>query len=218
MSTNPVVLADVVDSRSIQEFRTLRDRRLAELSHRHREHGVTLASYAVTSWDEFQNVCAAPRDLPRMIWDLRCAFRPHSLWIAVGFGEIDWRPQENEPLNLSATGEAFEHARRAMAILEQEGSAKYTRLTAFSGSDPLIVDLLDITYRLHDTLIQKITERQWETILAQQQTGHREETAARLGIDESTVSRNLKRAYWWQIQDTLELLPKALDCLHQNVQ
>lgn len=215
MRTHCVILADVVASRSIDEFRSIRDDRLTRLSTDHRGRGLVATDYAVTSWDEFQNVVDRPAHLPRVIWDLRCAFHPLSLWIGVGFGTIEEMPRNGEPLNVGATGEAFERARQAMDHLKDRGAAKYPLLTAFAGADPLPVEMLEVAYRLHDTLIRKITDRQWETILVQRETQSSTETARRLEIDESTVSRNLRRGSWWQIQDTLDRLPKILEKLYK---
>jgi len=45
-------------------------------------------------------------------------------------------------------------------------------------------------------LVLKITERQWETIQEFHDTPTLEQTAKRLKLDNSTVSRNLKRGYY----------------------
>jgi len=58
---------------------------------------------------------------------------------------------------------------------------------------------------LHDTLVLKITARQWETIEEFLDTPTLEQTAKRLKLDPSTVSRNLKRGYYWQLAETVHV-------------
>ena len=53
-------------------------------------------------------------------------------------------------------------------------------------------------------LVLKITERQWETIQEFHDTPTLEKTAKRLKLDDSTVSRNLKRGYYWQLTETVK--------------
>jgi transcriptional regulator with XRE-family HTH domain len=37
-----------------------------------------------------------------------------------------------------------------------------------------------------------------------------EDIAAKLGVDASTVSRNLRRGYYWQMQETSDRIPALL--------
>jgi DNA-binding MarR family transcriptional regulator len=64
---------------------------------------------------------------------------------------------------------------------------------------------INLIYGLHDTLVLKITTRQWETIGAFLGTPTLEQTAKRLKLDPSTVSRNLKRGYYWQVSETVHV-------------
>jgi hypothetical protein len=62
---------------------------------------------------------------------------------------------------------------------------------------------VNFVYGLHDTLVQRITNKQWETINVQVEEGQQERTARRLRLNVSTVSRNLQRGFFWQMQDTI---------------
>ena len=64
-------------------------------------------------------------------------------------------------------------------------------------------DLIGNTvYQLHDSLLQRISATQWQTINVLMETSDQERAAKKLGRDKSTVSRNLRRGFWWQIQET----------------
>jgi hypothetical protein len=211
-----VLLADIVHSREIQDFREWRDRRLDDLSRLHREENLISVDYAVTAWDEFQTLLPRTPVIPRIVRELRMAFYPRELRVAVGFGSIDSLPENKEPLNLAATGEAFERARAALDRMKG-GSQKYRFLTSFfTGSEDLDL-VLNLVYRLHDSLVDSNTERQWQTIAALEQVkrseraNQLEQAAAHLGVSESTVSRNLQRGHYWQMLETEQTLSRWLE-------
>ena len=207
-----VVLADFVGSGAIPGFRELRDRKLAEISGLHRASRGVVGDYAVTAWDEFQNLLIAVPGFPRVVWDLRCHFYPLRLSIAVGVGGVTSMPVVGEAINVGGSGEAFELARVAMDRLKkpQGQVSKYKLSTAFKSGEGQQDLWVNLAYRLVDSMVLKITKRQWETILAYRETGRIEKTAARLNIGESTVSRNLRRGFYWQIEDTLADLEKLV--------
>lgn len=212
----PVILADVVQSRTVEDFKALRDERLSGASAAHRARGWVVADHAVTAGDEFQNIVAQVRYLPRLVFDLRRRFRPLELRIAIGIGGIDTLPAVGEPVNVGGTGEAFVHARAAMDGLRgmsghgAEGR-KYPVFTA-QRSHRLDVDTaVNAIYRLLDSLMQRTTARQWQTIDAYEQYGRLDRAADALGIDESTASRNLSRASYWQLRDAVSALEEILE-------
>ena len=208
-----VILADFIASRDVVGFHELRDRKLAEISAVHRASAVVAGDYAVTAGDEFQNLLADVAAFPRAIWDLRCHFQPLRMSIAVGVGGVDRRPEAGEPVNVGGSGEAFELARAAMEEMKSpRGSVpKYRTFTAFNSASGRQDLWINLAYRLLDSTLAKITARQWETIRVYRQTGRIEKTASRLGIDESTVSRNLRRGFYWQIEDTLADLEELVE-------
>lgn len=220
--TAPVILADVVSSRGVADFKNVRDERLAAISTAHREAGWVAYDYAVTAGDEFQNIVDAPQHVPALVFDLRRRFRPLDLWIAIGLGTIESRPQAGEAVNVAGSGEAFELARAAMGHLRDpaahpwpdEASSrfarKYTFLTAFRSRGAQVDASVNIIYRLLDSLLQGTTERQWQTIDAYEEHHRLDRAAEKLGIDESTASRNLHRASYWQALDAMVALEDIL--------
>lgn len=222
MRSASVILADVVGSRGVADFRSVRDKRLAAVSAAHRKGGWVTHAYAVTAGDEFQNIVDDPAHLPSVLFDLRRRFRPLDLRIALGFGGVEWRPTSRETVNVAASGEAFELAREAMDYLrdpseppgnERTNSAfarKYSFLTAFRSCDPGVDATVNIIYRLLDSLLQRTTERQWQTINAYEDHRRVDLAARAIGIDESTASRNLQRASYWQVRDAVSVLEDIL--------
>src|SRR5690606_12649743 len=161
--TGSVLLVDVADSSSKPDFRDGRDRRLERLTGEHRERGWIAADYTVTAWHEFQSVSWERRYLPRILLDIRQVFAPWEVYIAVGCGQVSgW--ESSRPINEALGGEGFERARAAMDALKSSTGEKYRRLSQFVTGDSERDALLNLIYGLHDSLVQQVTERQWETI------------------------------------------------------
>lgn len=204
-----MLLADVVSSRRIDDFRAGRDRLLRRLSKEHLDRELVLVPYTVTSYDEFQTIVEDAWQLPNLVWELRREFRPWELKIGLGLGQVDALPGPAEAVNEVSTGEAFLRARAAMDELARP-KAKYRILTRVRSGEGATDAMLDLIYDLLDSLLDGVTDRQWETIRTQEQTGRLAATAERLGIDESTVSRNLQRGAYWQIVDARRKLEEFL--------
>lgn len=202
------LLVDVTGSRDESDFVKERDRRLKALSARHLERRWVRSPYTVTAWDEFQTFLWAGSAIPRVILELRQSFDPFELRVGVGRGDIrGWRSKR--PINEAVGGPAFERAREALEAISDSGE-KYRRLTRFRTGDTERDGLLDLIYGLHDTLVQDVTERQWEIIGHALRDASQEDIAERLGVLPSTVSRTLQRGHYWQMQETVERLSALL--------
>ena len=193
------ITCDIVDSRRIEDFRRKRDQKLRRISRLHIEKKLVLSEYAVTAWDEFEGILSRPTDVPAVILDLRRHFHPFELWIAVGFGNVT--EAHRKPVNIFAGGEAFERARAAMNTLKA-GRSKTGVLTSFVTGDEMFDLIGNTVYQLHDSLLQRISATQWQTINVLMETSDQERAAKKLGRDKSTISRNLRRGFWWQIQES----------------
>ena len=195
-----VITADVVRSRSFVGFLSKRDAILIPLSKSHVSEGLIVSGYAVTVWDEFQAILAAPHLFPRVIFDLRRTFYPMELRIAIGLGKVS-EPKKS-PVNQFAGGEAFERARVAMDRLKSSKIPKYRVLTAVESEDRVLNLATNTIYRLQDTLVSGVSAKQWEAINWVIRTGSQELTAKKLGVNVSTISRTLRRAHYWEIEGT----------------
>jgi hypothetical protein len=203
-----VLIADVLESRARADIRSLLGRKLAAVSKRHLRRNLIQLPYSVTAGDEFQTVTRDLPSIPAVILDLRRALRPLSLRIGVGFGRISDRIQP--PVNRLG-GEAFQRARRAIENIKTSSLFKFDVLTAFESRNAGFNSGVNLIYGLHDTLVLKITEKQWETIEEFLDTPTLEQTAKRLKLDASTVSRNLKRGYYWQLSETVKVAGSLIE-------
>jgi hypothetical protein len=203
-----VLIADVLESRSKPDIRALLGRKLAAVSERHRRRRLIQLPYSVTAGDEFQTVTRDLPSIPTIILDLRKALRPLSLRIGVGFGRISDRIRP--PVNRLG-GEAFQRARTAIENIKTGSLFKFDVLTAFETRNPGFNSTINLLYGLHDTLVIKITDKQWETIEQFLERPTLEQTAKRLRLDASTVSRNLKRGYYWQLSETVKVAGSLIE-------
>ena len=202
-----VITADIVGSRRypIVPFQTRSPpgRRIATPSQQKR----ILSPYTVTAWDEFQVILRKPDYVPARYWICAVSFYPSSLWIAVGMGSVSGA--RRKPINQYAGGEAFERARKAADRLKL-GSPKYRILTSFESGIEIFDSIANTIYRLQDALLERTTARQWATINMQIKTSRQEQTARKLSLDISTVSRNLKRGYFWHLVETADTMKRII--------
>ncbi|MFY9802525.1 MAG: SatD family protein [Candidatus Acidiferrales bacterium] len=196
-----VLIADVVGSSARRNLRGMLGQRLAAASRAHAKAKLIRLPYSVTAGDEFQTIVSAYARIPELIMDLRIRLRPLQLRIGVGFGTVPGRIQS--PVNRLG-GEAFQFARKALERIKGSAGNKFEVLTAFESRDKAFNSTANLIYALHDTLVLRITEKQWETIEVFRNRRRLEDAAQELGLDNSTVSRNLKRGYFWQMEDTAE--------------
>ena len=193
-----VLIADVVASRSTLDLRSSLNEKLRIASIAQLEEKLIRVPYAVTAGDEFQVVAARLERIPKLILDLRRRMLPFRLRIGIGIGTVEG--QIRKPVNRVA-GEAFENARKA--IIEIKMTRKYPTLTLFHTNRESFDRVANLIYGLHDTLLRRTTTKQWETIAVYLIKNRVDYTAKALEIDRSTASRNLKRGFFWQMEDTV---------------
>jgi len=201
-ATYAVVIADVLASSARRNVRGLLGKKLTAASERHLRQKLIRLPYSVTAGDEFQTLTAELPSLPALLLDLRATLQPLPLRVGVGIGEVTDRIQP--PVN-RLTGEAFQFARWALENVKNNGLFKFEVLTAFASHDEPFNQTINLLYGLHDTLMLQITAKQWEAIRQFLDQQALKQTAKRLQRDVSTVSRNLKRGYYWQLAETAKV-------------
>jgi hypothetical protein len=139
--------------------------------------------------------------IPNLILDLRRRLLPLRLRIGIGIGTVEG--QIRRPVNHIA-GEAFERARKA--ITEIKVNRKYPTLTLFHSGRQSFDQVANLVYGLHDTLLLRTTAKQWKTVAMYLIKNRVDHTARALNIDRSTASRNLKRGFFWQMEETVRIM------------
>lgn len=189
-----IVLADVVASGARKRLGALLRARLRRATRVHRRRKLILLPYAITAGDEFEAITGSIAKIPQLLLDLRVRMQPIDLRIGVGIGAVAGRIAA--PVN-QLEGEAFRRARAALDSLKRGRNS--AALTAFRTGDAEFDALVNLIYALEDTLVRKITPKQWRTLAARLEHRNVDDTARALRRDASTVSRNLKRAYYSQL-------------------
>jgi hypothetical protein len=200
-----VLIADVVESRSYSGLRSSLNEKLRIASIAQMGDKLIRMPYAITAGDEFQTIAVRLDSIPKLILDLRRRLQPLQLRIGIGIGLVHG-PIRN-PVNRIG-GQAFEFARAAINEIKQ--TRKYPTLTSFRSLRPECDEIANLVYGLHDTLLRQITKKQWETIATYLTKNRVDYTAKALSIDISTASRNLKRGYFWQIEDTAIVMERLI--------
>lgn len=194
-----VLIADVMASSARKNMRAQLEKKLAAASEKHLQQKLIRFPYTVTAGDEFQTITTELASVPALLLDLRAMLQPLPLRIGVGIGEVADRLQP--PVN-RLTGPAFQFARRSIDNVKASSRFKFAVLTAFTSDNGHFDRTINLLYGLHDTLVSQITAKQWKTIRQFLDQPTLEQTAKRLKLDISTVSRNLKRGYYWQLSET----------------
>lgn len=195
-----VLIADVVHSSSLRELRSLLGQRLAAVSRLHLKRKWIRLPYSVTAGDEFQTISISQAGIPELILDLRIRLLPLKLRIGIGFGPV---PARVEPPVNRLGGPAFVYARAALESVKRKAGHKFSVLTSFRSLNATFDSTANLIYGLHDTLLLRITDKQWETIRAFRAKRRLDAAARALGVDDSTVSRNLQRGHFWQMEQTV---------------
>jgi hypothetical protein len=203
--TNGVLIADVVESRSHLHLRSSLSEKLRIASIAQLDDKLIRVPYAVTAGDEFQTIAPRVESIPKLILDLRRRLQPLQLRIGIGIGAI---PGPIRPPVNRLSGQAFEFARTAINQIKE--TRKYPTLTAFRSPNSELDEIANLVYGLHDTLLRQITAKQWETIAIYLIKNRVDYTAKALSVDISTASRNLKRGYFWQIEQTTVVMENVL--------
>lgn len=207
LHTYVVLIADVVESGARLDLRSLLGKKLSLASKDHLKRKLIRLPYSVTAGDEFQTILREPSRLPELILDLRTTMRPLRLRIGIGFGRIPGRIQK--PVNRLG-GEAFRYARQALEGIKNDAHHKFQVLTALRSRNATFDSTANLIYGLHDTLLRRITAKQWQTMAAFRAKRGLRGTARFLHLDVSTVSRNLKRGSYWQLEETVAVMTELI--------
>jgi hypothetical protein len=210
-NTAAVLIADVVKSSAQKELRRLLGVGMAEASREHLKRKWIRLPYSVTAGDEFQTISISPDNIPEIILDLRVRMQPLQLRIGVGFGLVPKRIQP--PVNRLA-GQPFVFARAALDSLKRKNDHKFQVLTSFRSKNQVFDSTANLIYGLQDTLLLRISSKQWENIKTFRMRRRLDAAAKALDVDASTVWRNLRRGHFWQLEETVSGMRTLIRASH----
>lgn len=167
------------------------------------------ANFIIYSGDELQGLLKEPAYSYQIIRELQRMIYPVKLVFGVGIGELSTDVPED--LNNAYTGEldgqAYYWAREMM-----NQAKKHKQSTFFLFKDPAC-DLINKLIAFIDSTEQFRTERQWETVRLYEKLKTQNLVADKLNIDQTTVSRNLNRSFYYTIKDAEESIFEYLSHL-----
>src|ERR1700722_17411576 len=210
-NTVAVLIADVVKSSARRELRSLLGQALAAASREHLKRKWIRLPYSVTAGDEFQTIRVSPDNIPEVILDLRIRMEPLQLRSGVGFGRASKRIQA--PVN-RLTGQPLVFARAALDNLKRINDHRFDALTSFRSKSQVFDSTANLIYGLQDTLLLRISSKQWENIKTFRTRRRLDAAAKSLDVDTSTVWRNLRRGHFWQLEETISGMRTLIRASH----
>jgi hypothetical protein len=123
--------------------------------------------------------------------------------LRVGIGAGPGAGADRDPPVNRLNGPAFIFARAALESVKRRAGHKFNVLTEFRSRNAVFDSTANLIYGLHDTLLLRIKDKQWETIKTFRIRRRLNAAAHTLHVDNSTVSRNLQRGYFWQLEQTV---------------
>lgn len=192
------VIGDVVASRTIEPrapFQAALERLLCRLS---QEGGPALASgWTVTVGDEFQALFASPDRIPVVLESLAHGLSPHRLRFGLGYGTLS---TPLRPRAVGMDGPCFHAARAAL------DAAKKSKKPVTVASAERITDI----WALALIVIAARTRRQGEIIEEYKLQRLQARVATRLGVTPGTISRELARSHFAEVEAVLGQLGRML--------
>ncbi|HEY8462635.1 MAG TPA: SatD family protein [Bacillota bacterium] len=199
-----VITADIIDSRRQTQWLSLLKTQLKQFRSR-----ALLTGFTISRGDELQAVCSNLPDLPVLIRQLRYCCLPLKLRIAVGIGPVDAATLSQES-SWDMNGKAFYLARNALELIESDqGKRPATLILSGDRSFDLSINAI---YRLYDLIINKWTDKQWETVHAYESNETLMKTAAIFKVSWQNVQKICKAAHW----DTITKTESDLSLLLEN--
>ncbi len=186
------VIADIRGSRQLADRQAVQDRVRAALADLERRFAADLAAgFAITTGDEFQVLLADPAAGVPVLIACDDALAGLPLRYGLGWGTLATRLEERA---VGMDGPCFHAARAAI-----EWAAEHERWAAVRGLDPDAEAALDGILGLLGAVRAGWTARQAETVARRREVPTQRALASALGVDPSTVSKQLKSALYDEV-------------------
>ena len=187
------VIGDIKNSRILSERGEVQKHLhevLAEINERYKTE--ICAKFLITLGDEFQGLLCKPERCLEIIRLIENKLYPVKLRFGVGIGEIT--TSINEEMALGADGPAFYSAREAITEIKnnERKDANYPNVKFASTEESIDLRQVNSICSLLKFLKRRWTTKQTETIRdLELYGGNQKESAERLGINQSNISRRL---------------------------
>lgn len=189
-----VITADVVDSKKYEVSKKELSQIVSKISIE--EYPDLITPFKESRGDEVQALGVISENLPKIIRDLRYYFYPYKIRIGIGIGEIEDIIVDNDN-SWNLNGEAFFYAREALDQIK--GYKNYSLL--FKSNRPLFNRMINILFKLIDTIQDDWSDKQWEAVQLYEKFGSYEEGANKLNISRSSFYERCNSAKWDRIKE-----------------
>ncbi|KAA0549974.1 hypothetical protein FZW96_01085 [Bacillus sp. BGMRC 2118] len=197
------IIGDIVGSKSIQNRQEIQDQFKEVLN----AVNVTFDKYiasnlTVTLGDEFQGLLLDPCVSFEMIDYIKDQMHPIELVFGIGVGKMETSFEKHT--SIGSDGPAYWYARKMV----DKAKLKEPSICLFSDSpeDTLINSLLLFT----ETCSKSQTSKQKEIMKLYKEYGSQQKVASILNISQSAVSTHLKKAYYHEIDRSINSIKEYL--------
>lgn len=203
-----VVLADIVNSRKIQDRETFESRLKNALNHVNSAESESISTplTQMKGIDEFGCVLTSISPIPDVMSDILNRIHPSRARFAIARGEIDVGTERETVAQMD--GPAFH---RASALLDEiERNELYVDIDTNQETDSLVSNALNLLLLEREHL----TDRQVEVILAYERCGTQSEAGEELGLGQQAVSNALRRANYMRRGKIRRSLRQTLEAIY----
>lgn len=203
-----VLLADVVESRSIADREAFESRLDGALAHVNDVESRSMSTplTKMKGIDEFGCVLTAMAPLPDIVSGLLDRIHPTRVRFAVASGSVDIGVGSETVAEMD--GPAFHRASELLSDIEERGL--YVDVDTNRDADGLVASALNSLLLERE----RLTERQVEVILAYEDHGTQAAAGEALGLEQQAVSNALQRANYGRRREIRRGLREALEAVY----
>lgn len=199
-----VLIADLVDSRSIPERHAVQRRLENVLDRLNRTTEGLLSPYTVTLGDEFQAVLERGGRVFDDAVAIQAELHPVLVRFALAVGELSTEVNRRQALGMD--GPAFHAARAGVEALKDEEALFRLHLP-----DPPTCDLANASLALISHAFRRWQSRRFAILSALQQDEPVQAVAERLGITEQAVYKNVSDGHLRDVLATFRAVGRLID-------
>jgi len=193
-----VIIGDIINSRKIADRKVTQKKLIASLETINDKYDLA-AEFIISLGDEFQGLLRTRENVMQIISDLESLMDPISIRFGIGIGSID--TEINFKNSLQVDGTAYQRARKMVESLKeknQKNKQNQSNVMIESGDEVEIDELLNSILSLCTAIKSKWTVAQKKTIYTHLSNNQNQyETAKLRGLEQSTISRQLKSAQFY---------------------